>query len=91
MGLQPPGKTIAPPGKQRRMAFLIMESDGARVGLEPTRIATADFESAASTDFATRAAARGLYEWRLAMQRCFSCPTVVCSFIQRLADARPVT
>ncbi len=28
------------------------------VGLEPTRIATADFESAASTDFATRAAAR---------------------------------
>ncbi len=28
------------------------------VGLEPTRLATADFESAASTDFATRATAR---------------------------------
>lgn len=28
------------------------------VGLEPTRIATADFESAASTDFATRATAK---------------------------------
>jgi hypothetical protein len=28
------------------------------VGLEPTRLSTADFESAASTDFATRATAR---------------------------------
>ena len=45
-------------GHPLRWPYVIEFVDGARVGLEPTRIATADFESAASTDFATRAAAR---------------------------------